>query len=237
MRIAIAHDDDKFCAQLAKLLETQSHVVDCLKASEGVGAKAAGAALLVLASSTQAQAVRVIQAIRAQPGGRELPILCVNPQGRSPEGVAMLDSGADDFINRPFNGQIFLARVRTLLRRSVWSGAAREEDASSAVVENGSLRLQMISRRATSAGKPLDLTRLEFDLLAYFVRHPDRAFSRQELLEAVWNYPHDVETRTLDKHVESLRRKLGSAASRIVTVHGHGYRLAAEVPATPRPSR
>lgn len=229
MRIAIVHDDEKFCAQLHKLLETQSHAVECMRLDNGV----ADAILrrtpevVVVVSAAVAAASKLVAAVRAGAKGRELSILCVNPQGRSGEGVAMLDAGADDFINRPFNPQIFLARVRTLLRRRVWSGAAREEEVVTSL-QNGNLRLQLVSRRCESSGRAVELTRLEFDLLAYLLRHPDRAFSRQELLEAVWNYPHDVETRTLDKHVESLRRKLGAAGARISTVHGHGYRLAAE---------
>jgi DNA-binding response OmpR family regulator len=72
---------------------------------------------------------------------------------------------------------------------------------------------------------PIELTRLEFDLLAHLMRHRDRAFKREELLAAVWNYPDGVETRTLDKHIESLRRKMGIASDLLQTVHGVGYRF------------
>ncbi|MDE2142930.1 MAG: winged helix-turn-helix transcriptional regulator, partial [Elusimicrobia bacterium] len=82
-------------------------------------------------------------------------------------------------------------------------------------------------RQAVISDKPVELTRLEFDLLAHLMRHQERAFKREELLAAVWNYPDGVETRTLDKHVESLRRKLGSGGLLLQTVHGVGYRFAA----------
>ena len=135
----------------------------------------------------------------------------------------LLDAGADDAISRPFQAPIFLARVRTLLRRAVLSGGAAEETAT--VLTGGPVTLKLIARQATIGGKPMVLTRLEFDLLSHLLKHPDRAFKRDELLAAVWNYPGSVETRTLDKHVESLRRKLGPSSEMIQTVHGLGYRF------------
>ena len=118
---------------------------------------------------------------------------------------------------------IFLARVRTLLRRTVWAGDAPEETIT--VLVGGPIELKLVSRQALVLGKPIELTRLEFDLLAHMLKHPDRAFKREELLAAVWNYPGSVETRTLDKHIESLRRKVGPCATLIKTVHGVGYRF------------
>jgi DNA-binding response OmpR family regulator len=146
--------------------------------------------------------------------------------------VACLDAGADDFIHRPFNPQIFLARVRTLLRRRLWSGALKEEPVTR--LEHGPLVVHLISRAVESSGQAVTLTRLEFDLLALLMKSPDKVFSRQDLLEAVWNYPGNVETRTLDKHVETLRKKLGAGGASIQTVHGVGYRFAVPPPARAR---
>ncbi|MDE2143814.1 MAG: response regulator transcription factor, partial [Elusimicrobia bacterium] len=133
------------------------------------------------------------------------------------------DAGADDVIHRPFQPPVFLARVRTLLRRVVWAGEAPEETVT--VLVGGPIELRLVSRQAMISEKPVELTRLEFDLLSHVMRHQDRVFKREELLAAVWNYPDGVETRTLDKHVESLRRKLGPAAPLLQTVHGVGYRF------------
>ena len=83
----------------------------------------------------------------------------------------------------------------------------------------------VVDRILRADGSEIILTRLEFDLLAHMVRHRGEVLKRQELLEAVWKYPADVETRTLDKHVETLRRKLGPLGKRIRTVHGIGYRF------------
>jgi DNA-binding response OmpR family regulator len=153
----------------------------------------------------------------------------VDPQAGSSDAVTLLDAGADDAITRPFQAPIFLARVRTLLRRAVVGGAVVDEEVTTLAAAG--IEMRLLSRQVFFAGKAMELTRLEFDLLAQFLRHPDRAFKREELLAAVWNYPGSVETRTLDKHVESLRRKVPPCGSLIQTVHGVGYRLA-PTPAT-----
>jgi two-component system alkaline phosphatase synthesis response regulator PhoP len=225
--IAIAADDEKFAKQLEGLLGTQSHVVARRPLDHGSLGRLAqdDPALVVLASAAASTAAEFLRRLRADEKLRLTPVLCVNPSGGSADGVALLDAGADDFINRPFNAQIFLARVRTLLRRRVWSGQMEEESVT--VLESGPLRLKLISRQVSVGGQPTALTRLEFDLLAFFLRNPERVFSRQDLLEAVWNYPGNVETRTLDKHVETLRKKLGPCGECIATVHGVGYRYSA----------
>ena len=233
MFITIAGADRKFCAQLEALLRGQNHKVTVLQSLASVreALQALPPHLLVVAPEADGEGVgRLLKSIREDPGLRRLPVLCVNPQGGSSDGVNYLDSGADDFINRPFNGQIFLARARTLLRRRIWNGDLEEDEVTS--LRCGALLMNLVSRQVLLAGIPVVLTRLEFDLLAFLVRRPDEAFKREDILESVWNYPVDIATRTLDKHVETLRRKLGSSGSMIQTVHGIGYRLALP-PASP----
>ncbi len=224
MLIAVAADEAKFRAQLTGLLEDGGHKVVEVKGRAGAVAalRAAKPHMLVVCCS-DGGAPEFIRSIRAEPDMRLLPILCVDPKASSSDTVAFLDAGADDAITRPFQPPIFLARVRTLLRRVVWAGDAPEETVTT--VSGGPIELKLVSRQALVVGKPIDLTRLEFDLLAYLLKHPDRAFKRDELLAAVWNYPGSVETRTLDKHVESLRKKVGTCAPLIQTVHGVGYRF------------
>jgi len=224
MLIALGATEAKFRAQLAGLLEGGGHRVLTLSGKEGGLAeiRAAKPHLLVVACG-EGGAADFIRSLRAQPDMRILPILCVDPKAASSDTVAFLDAGADDAITRPFQPPIFLARVRTLLRRAVWAGDAPEEIVT--ILTGGPIELKLVARHAVVAGKPVILTRLEFDLLAHLLKHPDRAFKRDELLAAVWSYPGSVETRTLDKHVESLRRKVGPCASLIQTVHGVGYRF------------
>lgn len=226
MFITLAGDDDKFCEELKALLLSQNHKVTVVRplARAPLSLRDFAPHLLVVVPSAGAQSPGpLLEAIRSDAGLRQLPILCINPKGGSAEGVGYLDAGADDFINRPFNPQIFLARVRTLLRRRVWAGDLEEEEVT--VLSCGRLTMRLLSRQATLGGASLSLTRLEFDLLAFLVRKRDQVFKRSEILESVWNYPQEVATRTLDKHVETLRRKLGSFGGAIETVHGVGYRL------------
>lgn len=225
MLIAVGADEAKFRAQLKGLLEGNGHqVVEFTAAAAALaGLRAAKPHLLVVAGAAGGGAAEFVRGLRAQPDMRLLPVLCIDPKAGAGDTVALLDAGADDAITRPFQPPIFLARVRTLLRRVVWAGDAPEETVT--VLTGGPIELKLVSRQAIIVGRPVGLTRLEFDLLAHMLKHPDRAFKREELLAAVWNYPGNVETRTLDKHVESLRRKVGSCADLIQTVHGVGYRF------------
>lgn len=225
MLIAVVSDDAKFRAQLTALLESSGHQVLQVPSTAGasVALRAGKPHLLVVACGVDESTATFIRGLRALPDMRLLPLLCVDPKAGTADTVALLDAGADDAISRPFQPPIFLARVRTLLRRVVWAGDAPEEIVT--VLTGGPIELKLVSRHAIVMGKAVDLTRLEFDLLAHMLKHPDRAFKRDELLAAVWNYPGNVETRTLDKHVESLRRKVGPCADLIQTVHGVGYRF------------
>lgn len=222
MIIALAASDARLRARLAQLLASHGHRVLELPTPDTSPDAVAAASphLLVVAGEGAAALVR---ALRARPQLRSLPVLCVEPTAAAVGAVALLDAGADDAITRPFQPPIFLARVRTLLRRAVWAGEVPEELVTT--LTGGPIELRLIARAALVAGRPVELTRLEFDLLAQLLRHPERAFRREELLASVWNYPEGVETRTLDKHVESLRRKIASCAELIQTVHGVGYRF------------
>lgn len=226
MLITITGDDARFCGQLLTLLAAQNHRAALAPCDDHMlgRLKAAPPQLLVLVQPAgKDSGAGLLRSIRDDQSLRQLPILCVNPRGGSADGVAALDAGADDFINRPFNPQIFLARVRTLLRRRIWTGDLVEEPVTA--LHSGALTLQLVSRQALLAGAALSLTRLEFDLLAFLMRNSEQVFKRQDLLEAVWNYPENVETRTLDKHIETLRRKLGAFSTAVQTVHGIGYRF------------
>jgi two-component system phosphate regulon response regulator PhoB len=225
MKITIGAEASKFREQIEGLLREQQYGVALVEKLGGAleALRAAPPELLVLGDPfLNGGLAEFLRAIRAEARLRGLPVLCVGPTASVDVAVTSLDAGADDFIHRPFNAQIFLARVRTLLRRRAPEDGS--EDAVT-VVRSGPIHVKLLSRQAFADDKPLLLTRLEFDLLAYLARHVDQVFKRDELLAAVWNYPGNVETRTLDKHVEALRKKLGSSAACIETIHGVGYRF------------
>jgi two-component system alkaline phosphatase synthesis response regulator PhoP len=225
VNVALVCEDSRSREQLSALLEGQGHRVQAIpRITEAANAiKSLRPSLLVVAHPADAGVLAFLRGLRASSDLRRLPILCVDPKSGVTEGVSLLDAGADDVIHRPFQPPIFLARVRTLLRRVVWAGEAPEDTVT--VLVGGPVELRLVSRQALVSNRAVELTRLEFDLLSQLMRHQDRAFKREELLAAVWNYPDGVETRTLDKHVESLRRKMGVAAPLLQTVHGVGYRF------------
>ncbi|MBI4347807.1 MAG: response regulator transcription factor [Elusimicrobia bacterium] len=232
MHVAIVGNDSKFCLLLEELLEQQNHrvvlIADVAKASARLLAEQPQLVIIDGVPSRQA-AEELVRSLRGHAATQRLPILVINPKAGPQDVVELLDAGADDFLIKPFHGQIFLARVRALLRRQIWGGALKEEPVRT-TLSGGAVEVRLVERAVFVRGSPAPLTRLEFDLLAYLLRNKDRVLPRQELLDAVWNYPEDVETRTLDKHVENVRRKLGEAGVSIQTVHGVGYRFLDPVP-------
>jgi two-component system, OmpR family, response regulator MprA len=154
--------------------------------------------------------------IRAQ---GDVPILILTAQGEAGDRVAGLDSGADDYLVRPFDGEELLARIRALLRRRPPRG--------SATLSAGDLRLNPDTREVRRGDRPIELTNREFELLEYLMRNERLVVSRERLLDEVWGYDPTAETNTVDVFVSNLRRKLekGGDARLIHTKRGAGYVL------------
>ncbi|MDG0814528.1 response regulator transcription factor [Cohnella rhizosphaerae] len=137
--------------------------------------------------------------------------------------VLGLELGADDYMTKPFDMRELLARLKSLLRRM--QAAGDTEDA--AEIELGGVALHIGKRRATAGGRPLDLTPKEFDLLAQLAARPGMVFTREQLLDLVWGMDFAGGTRTVDIHVQRIRKKLGEDCSDVIqTVHGIGYKAA-----------
>ena len=164
----------------------------------------------------------------------QIPLLYIESPGSKTEMTSFLDAGADDFIHNPFDPRILVARAENLLRRELKNG--RMNGSSKTNIISGKLSMNLLAREATLRGKNLPLTRFEFDLLAFLLKNEGVTLSRQEILAEVWKYPEDVQTRTLDKHVETLRKKLGAKGRSLATVHGLGYLFKPES-VTPPPPR
>jgi DNA-binding response OmpR family regulator len=147
-----------------------------------------------------------------------LPIILLTARGEETSRVAGLELGADDYVVKPFSAPEVVARVRAQLRRV--NGFAEGER----MLQVGPVELDRLARRCRVDGDEVELTRCEFDLLAALMQHPDRARSRDELLELAWGTIF-LAPKTVDVHVASLRRKLGDAI-RIEALRGVGYRLA-----------
>lgn len=155
----------------------------------------------------------VLRELRAR--GRRMPVVVLT--GRPERDVVQcLEAGADDYMQKPFHVDELLARVRTRLR-----GQGVEE---ARVLEVGPVRLDLMTRRASVAGRTVELTAREFALLETLLRHPGQVLSRSQLLSSVWGYFHDPTTNLVNVYIASLRRKLGAEV--IETVRGFGYRIA-----------
>ncbi len=155
----------------------------------------------------------------------ELPVLILSAKGQETDKVAGLQLGADDYMVKPFSLKELLARIGALLRRRRAKGETGEVRT---VKKGGPVELDLQARRATVNGKPLELTTREFDLLLHFVTHPDRVFSREQLMESVWGSRYFGTARTVDNFVARLRAHIDDDAEsprHLETVRGVGYRF------------
>jgi DNA-binding response OmpR family regulator len=158
-----------------------------------------------------------------------VPILMLTARSQDADMLTGLGAGADDYVTKPFRMTILRARVAAILRRAALDRAAPPSDRNDGAAHG--FTIDRASRGATAGGVPLDLTPTEFELLALLVEHPGRVFSRDYLLQRLWADDPDVGGRTVDTHMQRLRRKLGDHAGAIKTVWGMGYRLQPGVPA------
>jgi DNA-binding response OmpR family regulator len=156
-------------------------------------------------------------------GRSELPVILLTARGEEADRIVGLELGADDYVTKPFSPRELAARVRTVLRRS--SGSA---PAQTARLSFGEVELDGASRITTRGGAPVALTAKEFDLLWFLASHPRQVFSRDQLMDRVWDYAVAVDTGTVTVHVRRLREKIESDPAHpahLKTVWGAGYRL------------
>jgi two-component system, OmpR family, response regulator ResD len=170
--------------------------------------------------------IEVLRRLRERPG-KPVAVILLTARGEESDRLVGLRHGADDYVVKPFSPAELVARAEAVLRRV--SPPAAEEVAA-APIEHGPLGVEPASRRAFLEGDELDLTMREFDLLAYLAARPGRVFSRDQLMEAVWEYPFFTDTSTVTVHIRRLRGKLGDDPAEprfIETVWGVGYRFRA----------
>ena len=162
--------------------------------------------------------MEILRRIKSGPNA-DTPVIMLTAKSAELDKVAGLDAGADDYITKPFSVLELLSRVRAVLRRA---------DRSGAPLRCGSITLDPLSRAVCSGGKPVELTHKEFELLSYMMRCPEEVLSRTRLMEKVWGFDFEGESRTVDMHIKALRRKLGPAGAVIKTIRGAGYMIVQE---------
>lgn len=162
-----------------------------------------------------------IRKIRANDRWKRMPVLVLTARDKEYDKVAGLDGGADDYMTKPFSVLELLARVRALLRRT-----QRDEEKTERPMEFGPVCIDTAAREVKIEGREVLLTYKEYELLLYLVENRGRVVPRDELLDKLWDWRADVETRTLDIHIKTLRQKLGEEAGKYIkTVRSVGYRF------------
>lgn len=160
----------------------------------------------------------VLKKLRASPATAKLPVIMLTAKGSEYDIVRGLDSGADDYIPKPFRMMELLSRVRALLRRA-------EKGAPVLEYQVGSLYVCPSRHIVRADGRDVTLTLKEFELLCLLLAEQETVFSRTQLLDRIWGYTFDGESRTVDVHIRTLRQKLGDAGQCIQTVRGLGYKI------------
>jgi DNA-binding response OmpR family regulator len=170
--------------------------------------------------------MEICRQVRAQ--GNYTPIIMLTARASESERVLGLETGADDYLSKPFSVVEFAARAKALLRRAERLGSPASLELRT--VRHGALQIDLDRRLAWRAGGPLELTAREFDLLAFLMQRPGRVYSRSQLLDQVWGTTHDTYEHTVNSHINRLRAKVETDVSQpqyIVTVWGVGYRFVA----------
>ena len=165
-------------------------------------------------------ALHILKRLRAGAETADLPVMMLTAKSSEYDRVVGLDSGADDYMPKPFGMMELVSRVRALLRR------AAKPAAEDKLFTAGSLAVDVKRRAVTVDGEPVILTYKEFELLCYLLENRGVVLSRDQILTKIWDYNYSGETRTVDVHIRTLRQKLGDAGALIETVRGVGYRLA-----------
>jgi two-component system phosphate regulon response regulator PhoB len=167
--------------------------------------------------------LEVCRRLRRKPETANVPIIMLTARGEESDRVRGLETGADDYLTKPFSPRELMARVSALLRR-IRPGLAGEK------LSYADLEMDVAAHKVRRGGEPLALGPTEFRLLKHFLEHPGRVFSRERLLDAVWSHDPDIELRTVDVHVRRLRKVLneGGRPDLIRTVRSAGYSLDSE---------
>ncbi len=223
-RVLVVEDDETVSEVVRRYLEREGYEVET--ATDGLDGLARALErppdLLVL--DLMLPGLDGIEVCRRLRERHRVPVIMLTAKGDVDHRVTGLEVGADDYVTKPFSPRELTARVGAVLRRV---GAVATEDAQPSLVEVGRIRLDTASRECWAGGDPVQLTTKEFDLLAFLLRSPHRAWRREELLEHVWGWTYG-DTSTVTVHIRRLREKVEqdpASPQHLQTVWGVGYRF------------
>ena len=166
--------------------------------------------------------LEVLKKLRSESAYKDIPVIMATAKGTEMDKIGGLNSGADDYLVKPFGVMEMVARVKAVLRRTT------KEDATGDITV-GNITLKEAEHKVISDGEKVELTHKEFEMLRLFMQNPNMVFSRDKLMSEIWGMDYIGETRTVDMHIKTLRQKLKGAGGQIKTVIGVGYRLENEV--------
>ena len=164
--------------------------------------------------------LELLKKLKASPKTREIPVIMVTAKGAEYDKVKGLDLGADDYVTKPFGMMELVSRIKAVLRRT-----RRDAQEPQDIIAVGEIEINTKKHEVTAAGEVVNLTLKEYELLKRLMKNPNIVVTRDCLLEDIWGYDFDGETRTVDVHVRTLRQKLGPCGEKIETVRGVGYRM------------
>ena len=162
--------------------------------------------------------LELLKKLKSSPKTKSIPVIMVTAKGSEYDKVVGLDSGADDYVTKPFGMMELVSRIKAVLRRT-----GKVEDRMD--METAGVHVDVKKHEVTVDGKPISLTLKEFELLEKLMRNQGIVLTRDQLLTEIWGYDFDGETRTVDVHIRTLRQKLGKKGEIIPTVRGVGYRV------------
>lgn len=164
--------------------------------------------------------ITILNKLRADNATKKLPVIMLTAKGTEYDRIIGLDSGADDYVAKPFSIMELISRIKAVLRRS-----GNDEEKNKEEYTVGNISIDVEKHVVKVGDTEVKLTYKEFELLAMLMKHKEKVFGREEILEKIWGYDFDGENRTVDVHIRTLRTKLGEAGNIIETVRGIGYKI------------
>ena len=164
--------------------------------------------------------VSILKKLKSRPDTENIPVIMMTAKSSEYDKVLGLDSGADDYITKPFGVMELISRVKAAIRRS-----DRSKGSAGEVLKIGELVLDEQKHEVYARGQEVSLTFKEFELLSYLMKNRGLVLSRDKILNTIWNYEYEGESRTVDVHIGSLRQKLGTCGDFIKTIRGIGYKI------------
>ena len=164
--------------------------------------------------------VSILKKLKSRPDTENIPVIMMTAKSSEYDKVLGLDSGADDYTTKPFGVMELISRVKAVIRRS-----DRSKGSAGEVLKIGELVLDEQKHEVYARGQAVSLTFKEFELLSYLMKNRGLVLSRDKILNTIWNYEYEGESRTVDVHIGSLRQKLGTCGDFIKTIRGIGYKI------------